>query len=147
MQPGLNPSLIRRRIGILSMLVATVCLAPRASWANGVDFFEDALKPGPDALLYTGRVTDMQGKPIPNTQIYVMIDKLSIAMEVHGDSKGNYQTHDIRKALEMIGEKVRPQDIRILVKRSYYKQVEPKSETVPLQDRGRFVINFRMVRD
>jgi len=114
--------------------------------ANGVDFFEDALKPGPDALLYTGRVTDMQGKPIPNTQIYVTIDRLSIAMEVHGDSDGRYQTHDIRKALQMIGEEVNPEEIRISVKRSYYKQVEPKTQEVPRADRGKFTINFRMTR-
>lgn len=113
---------------------------------NGVDFFQDALQPGPRPLIYAGRITDASGKPISNARVYVEIPRLSITLEAYADSKGRYRTHDIRKALEMIGEQVKPSEIRISVKRSYYRQVAPTTENVPEQDEGTIVIDFIMDR-
>jgi hypothetical protein len=118
-----------------------------SAWPNGVDFFKDALEPGPQPLVYTGRVTDRASKPIPNTQIYVTLNRLGIAMEVHGDSSGKYKTHDVRKALDMIGEKVDTSELEIFVKRSYHKQVVPQTKKVPKQDEGVIQIDFIMERD
>lgn len=114
--------------------------------ANGIDFFQDAREPGPNPLLYTGRVTDKAGKPLINARVYVAIKRLGIALEAHTDSQGRYQTHDVNRALEMIQEPWTPEDLEIFVQRPFYKQVTPTMRRVPPQNRGKLQIDFVMER-
>lgn len=139
--------LVKHRLLMLSLVFSLAVSVSGGAAANGVDFFQDALQPGPHALMYSGRITDPSGKPIPNVRVYVEIPRLVITMEVHADSEGRYRTHDVRKAMEMIGEQVNPLEIRIFVKRARYRQIAPKTAGVPRRNEGTFVINFVMARE
>lgn len=123
----------------------TMLLGPMPASGNGVDFFEDARTPGPDPLLYYGRITDQQGKPLSRVQVYVAIRRLSILIETHARSDGTYETHDLVKALEMIGEKVDPAQLELYVVRNGYRQAIPKTRAVPKEKRGRIKVDFVMV--
>lgn len=137
----------QRRILILSLALAFAVSLPTIAAANGVDFFADALQPGPHALMYAGRIRDPSGKAIPNVRVYVEIARLGISMEVYADSEGRYRTHDLRKALQMIGEELDPAEITIFAKRVHYHQIAPKTARVPPQSEGTFPIDFVMARD
>lgn len=137
----------QHRLLILSLALAVAASVSTGAAANGVDFFVDALQPGPHALMYAGRIRDTSGKPIPNVRVYVEIARLGISLEVHADSEGRYRTHDLRKAMQMIGEELNPSEITLFVKRAHYHQIAPKTARLPRRSEGTFHIDFVMARD
>lgn len=134
----------RRRLSRSAALVllAVVSFASGIAVANGLDFFEDAVEPGPNPLYYYGYVRDAQGRAIPDAEVRISIRRLGIILERRTGPDGAYQTHDIARALESIGEEINPSDFDLTVVINLVRRAAKASRPLPTEQRGKFRIDF-----
>jgi hypothetical protein len=140
-------SLNYARRGFLVWLAGTVAAGlATAAHADGIAFFENAERPGPDPLLYFGHVKDEDGNYLAQAMIYVVIPSLGVTLQRITGPDGHYRSHDIVKALREIGEDVDASEIEIYCAKPGYRQVRPTRRTVPDKNRGRFEIDFVLAK-
>lgn len=137
----------RLKVAALGAAVMALLFGAGMSYSNGEDFFESAIHPGPDPLVYTGVVKDTDGKPVPYADVILTVARLGIRLERPTLEDGSYSTYDVVKALKMIGENPKPEQMEIFVQHVGYRQLSPASKAVPNQARGRIQIDFVMAPD
>jgi hypothetical protein len=137
-----------KRRGRIARSLLALCLAGAGlAFANGEDYFEAALEPGPDPMHYVGFVKDPAGKPLKEAEVVVTFRKLGFRLETMTQPDGSYRSHDMVKAMKLVGENFSPLDVEIFAQRRGYHQVAPTVKTVPQQARGQVNMNFVLAPD
>jgi hypothetical protein len=112
----------------LTAVISLMIFVSSTALANGKQFFfpsPDGASKNPNALIYAGNIKDTQGRYLSDVQIFIVATDSGITLPVKSDRPGHYRTPDIHGWIESLGGQVKPDTLRVDIRKPGYTLARP----------------------